>query len=68
MISFLLSLCGVAVQVCLGAAIIAKPYKNDAMQSRIGLAVASPIEPVPVGLAGGGRYGAHSAQRGEGGL
>ena len=52
---------GAAVQVCLGAAIVAKPDRNDAMKSRIGLAVASPVEPVPVGLAGGGRYGAHSA-------
>ena len=42
-----------------------KSDKNDAIKSRVGLAVAAAVEPMPVGLAGGGGYRIDSAQRGE---
>ena len=51
-----------AVEVSLGVAIVAKPGQNDAIQGRIGLAVASAVQPVPVGLAGRGGYGIHPAE------
>ena len=38
------------------------------MESRIGVAVAASVEPMPVGLAGGGRYGIDATQGGEGSL
>ena len=41
---------------------MSKPDYDDAIESCIGLAVATPIQPVPVGLAGGGGYRTHSAQ------
>ena len=45
-----------------------KPDQNDSIESRVGLPVATPVQPMPVGLAGGGRYRTHPAQRGEGDL
>ena len=38
------------------------------MESGVGLAVPTSVEPMPVGLARGGRYGIDSAQGGEGSL
>ena len=45
-----------------------EPDQNDAIKSCVGLTVATPVQPVPIGLAGGGRPRTHSAQRGEGSL
>ena len=47
---------------------MAKPDDNDAMESCIGLAVATAVESMPVGLTGGSRYRVYPAQRGEGRL
>ena len=47
---------------------MAKPDQNDAIKSRIGLAVAASVQTVPVGLSEGSRYRISPAQRGEGGL
>ena len=49
-------------------AIMTKPDHNDAIESRIGLTVATAVQPMSVGLTRGSRYRVHSAQRGEGGL
>ena len=38
------------------------------MESRIGVAVAASVEPIPVGLAGGSRDGIDATQGGEGSL
>ena len=38
------------------------------MESRIGVSVAASVEPIPVDLARGSRYGIDSTQRGEGSL
>ena len=38
------------------------------MESCIGLAVTTAVEPMPVGLTGGSRYRVYPAQRGEGRL
>ena len=62
------SLSGTSAHIFPGPAVMAKPDHNDAIESCIGLAVATPVEPVPVGLARGSRYRVHSAQRGEGSL
>ena len=56
------------MHVLLGSEVMAKADRNDAIESGIGLPVATPVQPVPVGLAGGGRYWTHPAQRGEGSL
>ena len=45
-----------------------KPNHNDAIKSGIGLAVATAVEPMPVGLAGRSRYRIDPAERGEGSL
>ena len=45
------SLSGAPAHVCEGAAFIAKPYQDDAIESRIGLAVTTAVEAVTVGLA-----------------
>ena len=45
-----------------------KSDDNDAIESRVGLAVAASVEPMAVGLARGSRYGTYTAQRGEGSL
>ena len=45
-----------------------KSYDNNAMECRVGLAVAASVEPMPVGLAGGSRDGIDTAQGGEGSL
>ncbi len=47
---------------------MAEPDDNDAIESRIGLTVATAVEPMAVCLAGGSRYGTYTAQRGERGL
>ncbi len=47
---------GAASHVCLGPVVITKPDQNDAIKSGIGLAVATAVEPMPVGLAGRSRY------------
>ena len=52
----------------IGSAIITEPDHNDAMESCIGLAVTTVVEPIPVGLTGGNRYRVYPAQRGEGRL
>ena len=62
------SLAGATAHVCLGPAILTKPDHNDAIESRIGLAVATSVRAMSVGLAGGSRYRAHSAQGCEGGF
>ena len=45
-----------------------KSDDNNAMECRVGLAVAASVEPMPVGLARGSRYGTDTAQGGEGSL
>ena len=45
-----------------------KSDDNNAMECRVGLAVAASVEPMPVGLAGGSRDGIDTAQGGEGSL
>ena len=62
------SLAGAATHIFPGLVVVTKPDQYDAIKSRIGLAVATPVQPVPVGLSGGSRYRIHPAQRGEGGL
>ena len=62
------SISGAATHVCLGPDVMTKPDQDDAIEGRIGLAVAAAVEPVPVGLSGGSRYRAHSAQGCEGGF
>ena len=62
------SLFGAPPHVCLGPVIMAKPDYNDAIECRIGLTVATSVEPMAVGLAGGSRYRTYAAQRSEGGL
>ena len=47
---------------------MAKPDQNNAIESSIGLTVATAVESVRVGLAGGCGYRIYPAQRGEGGL
>ena len=47
---------------------MAESDDNDAIESRIGLTIPTSVEPVAVGLAGGGGYGTYAAQRGESGL
>ena len=59
---------GAAVHVVPGSEVMTEPDQNEAIESRISLPVATPVQPMPVGLAGGGRYWTHPAQRGEGGL
>ena len=55
------SLSGAATHVLLGPVIVSEPDDGDAMECCIGLAVASAVQPVPVGLAGGRRYRTHAA-------
>ena len=43
-----------------------KSDDNNAMECRVGVAVAAAVEPMPVGLAGGSRDGIDTAQGGEG--
>ena len=45
-----------------------KPDQNDAIESGIGLPIATSVQTVPVGLAGGSWHRTHPAQRGKGGL
>ena len=45
-----------------------KSDDNNAMECRVGLAVAASVEPMPVGLARGSRDGIDTAQGGEGSL
>ena len=45
------SLAGAAKHVCPGAGIVTKPYQDDVVEGRIGLAVATAVEPMPIGLA-----------------
>ena len=45
-----------------------KSDDNNAMECRVGLAVAASVEPMPVGLAGGSRDGIDTAQGGESSL
>ena len=45
-----------------------KSDDNNAMECRVGLAVAASVEPMPVGLAGGSKDGIDTAQGGEGSL
>lgn len=46
----------------------AQPDDDDPKQRGVGLPVATPVEPVAGGLAGGGRDGAGTAQLGVGSL
>ena len=59
---------GAASHVCLGPVVITKPDHDAAMESGIGLAVATAVEPMPVGLAGRSRYRIDPAERCEGSL
>ena len=59
---------GAALHVCLGPILMTKPDHNDAIKSGIGLAVATAVEPMPVGLAGRSRYRIDPAERSEGSL
>jgi len=45
-----------------GPPVIAKSDHYDAIECGVCLAVATPIQPVPVGLARGSRYRVHPAQ------
>ena len=45
-----------------------EPDNDNAVEGRIGLAVPTAVQAVPVGLAGGRRYRSYSAQRGESSL
>ena len=47
---------------------VAQAHKDDAIEGRVGLAVAPSIEPVAVGPARCGGNGVHTAQSGECGL
>ena len=46
------SFCGSSTKVVLCSQIVAQPDDNYAIQCRTGLAIATTIEPMPVGLAG----------------
>ena len=59
---------GAAARVLPGSEVMTKPDRNDAVKGCVGLPVASPVQPVPVGLAGGGRHRTYPAQLGEGSL
>ena len=59
------SLSGTSAYIFLGSAVMAMPDHNYAIESCIGLAVAAPVQPVPVGLARGSGHRIHSAQLGE---
>ena len=59
---------GAAIHVLPGSKVMTEPDQNDAIKSCVGLTVATPVQPVPIGLTGGGRPRTHSAQRGEGSL
>ena len=50
--SFTHSLCGATTHICLGTQIVTQPDHNDAIKRRVGLAVATAVETMPVGLAG----------------
>ena len=62
------SLSGAALHIRLGSVVITKSDQDDAIESLIGLAVATAVQPVPVGLAGGRRYRIHPAEGDEGSL
>src|SRR5215204_5361255 len=62
------ALSGAAVDVGDGRRVPAHPDHDDPKQRGIGLAVATPVEAVTAGLAGGGRDGAGATQLGVGGL
>ena len=51
-----------------GAGVPAQPAEHDAVEGGVGLAVAAAVEPVPVGLAGGGGDRGDAAEHGERGL
>ena len=63
-----LSVSGAATHILPGPDVMTKPDQDDAIEGRIGLAIAAAVEPVPVGLSGGSWYRVHPAQRCEGGL
>ena len=44
------SLCGSSTHVCLGPLIITQPDHNDAIERRVGLSIATAVEPMPVSL------------------
>ena len=46
------SLCGSSTQVRLRPQVVAQPDDDYTIERRIGLAVATTVEPMPVGLAG----------------
>ncbi len=48
--------------------VVAEPDEDDPMESCVGLTVATTVEPVPIGLAGGSRQRTDSTESGEGGL
>ena len=60
------SLRGSTPHVCLGPRVKAQPDDNYAIESRIGLTVATSVETMPVGLAGRCWDRVHTAQRCEG--
>ena len=64
----LIPLLGAAVHVCLGTEVMTEPDQNHAIKSCVGLTVATPVQPMPIGLPGGSRNWTHSTQRGEGSL
>ena len=61
-------LSGAAMHVLPCSEVMTKPDQNNSIESGIGLPVATPVQPVPVGLSRGGRNWIHAAQRGEGRL
>src|SRR5215212_6222601 len=67
-LSLALALSGAPRDVILGAKISAHPGQADHVQRAVGLPVASAVETVPYGLAGGGFDGRNPAEAGEGGL
>ena len=50
--SFAHSLCGATTHIRLGPQIVTQPDEDDAIESGVGLTVATTIEPMPVRLAG----------------
>ena len=53
------------MHVGLGSRIVPKSYDNDAMESSIGLPMSATVEPMPVALAGGSRYGIDPEETGD---
>src|SRR6266550_8423655 len=60
-----MALGGAPSDVVLGGLVDAQAGDNDQVQGAVGVAVTAPIEPVPLGLAGGGAQRCDTAQHRE---